>query len=198
MRKIRRNKQKGVFAIEFALGFIVLFMFTMLIFETCRLTYICSVLDYATAEAARDSRVQLEANNDFSDYKNVDCKEAFKDDLNKQDECEQIQNFNGDEYQVWFYSFVKKNGGSLWHVLSAADSYTIAAKHYKNLEALIKDTEKNALEGDGNKYWQGNAFTLYEINYSYHPLFFKGSFLSMNIKRRALVIEEFERHNNDQ
>jgi len=183
-KNIRR--QKGVFAIEFALGFIVLFMFTMLIFETCRLTYICSVLDYATAEAARDARVQLKKNPDYAEYRGngFDCSSLPEP---KKRECEVVQSFKGDEFQVWFHWFVEKNGGVLWKIMSAENPMAVTAKHYRNLDDLVNDNVNSST-------WKKNSFSLFEVSYFYQPIFFKWSILSTDIRRHALVIDEFERH----
>jgi len=184
-----RRRQKGVFAIEFALGFLVLFMFTMLIFETCRLTYICSVLDYATAEAARDSRVQLRKNPSFKKYRDpsFSCTDPSLSE-EEQKECKLIKSFNGDEFKVWFYSFIDKNGGTLWDVLSARGSMLIDATHYKTRADLTADTPRPS------KTWQKNAFTLYEVQYHYKPVFFVVPGGDKIIKRHVLVTDEFERH----
>ncbi|WP_414932780.1 TadE/TadG family type IV pilus assembly protein [Vibrio europaeus] len=184
-----RRRQKGVFAIEFALGFLVLFMFTMLIFETCRLTYICSVLDYATAEAARDSRVQLRKNPSFNKYRNPNfsCTDPSLSE-EEQKECKLIKSFNGDEFKVWFYTFIDKNGGTLWDVLSARGAMSIDASHYKTRADLTADTPRQS------KTWQKNAFTLYEVQYHYKPVFFAVPGGDKIIKRHVLVTDEFERH----
>ncbi|OZS41286.1 TadE/TadG family type IV pilus assembly protein, partial [Photobacterium sanguinicancri] len=130
------KRQKGVFAIEFALGFFVLFMFTMLIFETCRVTYIAAVLDYATAEAARDARVQLEKNTDLNKYMNQDCERIYKNEPEKKKTCLTVNSFSGDQFQIWFYWFVEKNGGALWQVLTSASDMKVTVKHYKDLNNL--------------------------------------------------------------
>lgn len=186
-----RRRQKGVFAIEFALGFLVLFMFTMLIFETCRLTYICSVLDFATAEAARDSRVQLGKNPSFEKYRDLSFK-CEDSDLTKQEqkECKQIKSFNGDQFKVWFYSFIDKNGGTLWDVMSARGTISIDATHYKTRADLTADTPRPS------KTWQKNAFTLYEVEYHYKPIFFAVPGTEKTIKRHVLATDEFERHHS--
>ena len=181
------SSQKGVFAIEFALGFIVLFMFTMLIFETCRVTYIAAVLDYATAEAARDARVQLEKNKDYERFYGKDGKINCDDIPAGEDRelCKTIKSFNGDQFSIWFFSFVEKNGGVLWNILTSKGSMAISAKHYKTLNDLINDNQ--------NSQWEKNTFSIFEVTYVYKPLFFKSSLLSSNITRQALVIDEFER-----
>ncbi|MDO6543085.1 TadE/TadG family type IV pilus assembly protein [Photobacterium sanguinicancri] len=181
------SSQKGVFAIEFALGFIVLFMFTMLIFETCRVTYIAAVLDYATAEAARDARVQLEKNKDYERFYGKDGKINCDDIPAGEDRelCKTIKSFNGDQFSIWFFSFVEKNGGVLWNILTSKGSMAISAKHYKTLDDLINDNQ--------NSQWEKNTFSIFEVTYVYKPLFFKSSLLSSNITRQALVIDEFER-----
>ncbi|MGF1834980.1 TadE/TadG family type IV pilus assembly protein [Photobacterium sanguinicancri] len=181
------SSQKGVFAIEFALGFIVLFMFTMLIFETCRVTYITAVLDYATAEAARDARVQLEKNKDYERFYDKDGKINCDDIPAGEDRelCKTIKSFNGDQFSIWFFSFVEKNGGVLWNILTSKGSMAISAKHYKTLNDLINDNQ--------NSQWEKNTFSIFEVTYVYKPLFFKSSLLSSNITRQALVIDEFER-----
>lgn len=182
------KRQKGVFAIEFALGFFVLFMFTMLIFETCRVTYIAAVLDYATAEAARDARVQLNGTNEYDHfYENgkINCSKVPKE---EKAVCQTIESFKGDQFSIWFYTFIKKNGGVLWQVLTSDSAMTVNAKHYKNLTDLASGTE--------SKQWDKNTFSLFEVNYLYQPIFFKWSFVSSNIKRHALVIDEFERISN--
>ncbi|MDC5856840.1 TadE/TadG family type IV pilus assembly protein [Vibrio europaeus] len=187
MRKPLKRRQKGVFAIEFALGFIVLFMFTMLIFETCRLTYICSVLDYATAEAARDARVQLKKNKELSKYNqsDFDCTRLKPD---QRTQCEKVQSFNGDEFQIWFYSFMEqKRKGVLGKILSFDSSMAIDSKHYKNRTALVND-QPNASD------WKKNAFSIFEVHYFYRPVFFPVPLFSTDIKRHVLVIDEFERH----
>ncbi|WP_162267755.1 TadE/TadG family type IV pilus assembly protein [Photobacterium sanguinicancri] len=181
------SSQKGVFAIEFALGFIVLFMFTMLIFETCRVTYIAAVLDYATAEAARDARVQLEKNKDYERFYGKDGKINCDDIPAGEDRelCKTIKSFNGDQFSIWFFSFVEKNGGVLWNILTSKGSMAISATHYKTLDDLINDNQ--------NSQWEKNTFSIFEVTYVYKPLFFKSSLLSSNITRQALVIDEFER-----
>ncbi len=52
-----RQKQKGVFSIEFALGAIVLFFTTFAVFEMCRFIYIINLTETALRESARDTRV---------------------------------------------------------------------------------------------------------------------------------------------
>lgn len=190
MKISKVTSQKGVFAIEFALGFVVLFMFTMLIFETCRVTYITAVLDYATAEAARDARVQLEKNKDYERFYdkngNINCNDIPAGD--DRELCKTIKSFNGDQFSIWFFSFVEKNGGVLWNILTSKGSMAISAKHYKTLNDLVSDNQ--------NSQWEKNIFSLFEVTYVYQPLFFKSSLLSTNITRQALVIDEFERVND--
>ncbi|USD67750.1 TadE family protein [Vibrio sp. SCSIO 43136] len=195
MKYLLKKKQTGVFAIEFALGFLVLFMFTMLIFETCRLTYICAVLDYTTAEAARDARVQLDSNPDFDLYKS-DLFVCEDHDLSPTDlkQCQMIKSFKGDEYQVWFYSFLLNNGGKLWEVMTAKNDFAVTAKHYKTLTDLERDRPTNSRAAKDRKNWQDNGFSLFEVNYTYQPIFFKAKWSSVLIKRSVLIIDEFERH----
>ncbi|OAN12987.1 hypothetical protein A3K86_15055 [Photobacterium jeanii] len=179
----RLNKQGGVFAIEFALGFIVLFMFTMLIFEACRLTYICSVLDYTAAEAARDTRVQLNKSDDFIKYKGKNCDTDVSE--NEKQKCKTIQSFSGDQFAIWFHTFINNNGGKLWQVFTARNEMTITAQHYKNLYALAANRPSSG--------WNKNSVSLYQVTYKYQPIFFKWSFSDSQIKRHVLVIDEFER-----
>jgi hypothetical protein len=168
-------------------------MFTMLIFETCRLTYICSVLDYATAEAARDARVQLQKNQEFNEYKkpDFDCTNE-KLTAEQRHQCEKIQSFNGDEFQIWFYSFIEETRkGTLGRILSFDSNMAINAKHYKNLEDL---TANPPLESNN---WKKNAFSIFEVSYFYKPVFLPVPLFSSDIKRHVLVIDEFERIPHD-
>lgn len=183
MQHSHLKKQKGVFAIEFALGFLVLFMFTMLIFEACRLTYICAVLDYTAAEAARDTRVQLHKNQDFAKYVGKNC--ATDVPANEKQKCQQIQSFSNNQFTIWFQSFINEKGGKLWEVFTANNKMTVTSRHYKNLHELTIDSP--------NATWKNNAISLYEVNYQYQPLFFRWSLSDSTIKRHVLVIDEFER-----
>ncbi|MGF1692156.1 TadE/TadG family type IV pilus assembly protein [Photobacterium kagoshimensis] len=184
MKLSTRKKQKGVFAIEFALGFFVLFMFTVLIFEVCRLTYICSLLDYASAEAARDARVQLNKNHDFIKYKGKNCHTDVP--KNETSRCQKIQSYSGNQFAIWFHSFLSTNGGKLWQVFTASNEMFIKTRHYKNLHALAHDASTSS--------WSKNSISMYEVTYKYQPIFFKWSFSNSDIKRHVLVIDEFERH----
>lgn len=181
------KRQKGVFAIEFALGFIVLFMFTMLIFETCRITYICAVLDYATAEAARDARVQLRKNTQYEKYIKADCSKLKGKD---KEICLAIKNMNGDHFTIWFYSFINNNAGVLWSIFTSKSEMYVSGTHYKNFDDLVA--------GKDSKNWKNNSFSEYKIFYQYKPLFFKSNITSNLIIRSVLVIDEFERHKNGQ
>ncbi|PSW07399.1 TadE family protein [Photobacterium lipolyticum] len=62
-----RQKQKGVFSIEFALGAIVLFFITFAVFELCRFIYIINLTETALRESARDTRL-YERQQDHLDY----------------------------------------------------------------------------------------------------------------------------------
>ncbi|SON49787.1 TadE/TadG family type IV pilus assembly protein [Vibrio tapetis] len=177
------SKQQGVFAIEFALGFIVLFMFTVLIFEVCRLTYICSVLDYASAEAARDARVQMHKNSDFEKYREKNCTD-LSDPIEIQ-RCKHIQSFSGDQFAFYFEQFVHDNGGKLWEVFTSKKKMEIKASHYKSLD----DLDQQRI----NTSWKQNAISEYQLTYHYTPIFFKWSFTNTDITRHVLVISEFER-----
>jgi len=188
MSKLRRHKQRGVFAIEFALGFIVLFMFTVLIFEVCRLTYICSVLDYATAEAARDTRVQLHKNADFKTYHGKQCQKDFSD-AKEIKRCEAVQSYSDDQFAIWFHRLVNDNGGALWQVFTSKKDMSIQAYYYRNLADLADKRE--------NTSWKRNALSRYQVTYQYQPIFFKWSFTDTEIKRHVLVINEFERHGSE-
>lgn len=181
-----RKKQDGVFAIEFALGFFVLFMFTVLIFEVCRLTYICSLLDYASAEAARDARVQLKKSEYYIKYNGKNCNIDVPN--NEKNLCKQIQSYSGNQFAIWFHSFLHQNGGMLWHLFTARNEMSIQTKHYKNLQAFTKNVPIAT--------WPKNSISIYEVTYKYQPVFFKWSFSNSDIKRHVMVIDEFERHHS--
>ncbi|USH05073.1 pilus assembly protein [Grimontia kaedaensis] len=63
--KNNMNKQRGVVAIEFVLGFMA--MFSVLIFwvEICVVGFMSSAVDYAIAESSRNARTS--ANSDYKD-----------------------------------------------------------------------------------------------------------------------------------
>lgn len=180
MRKLCIKRQNGVFAIEFALGFIVLFMFTMLIFETCRVTYISAVLDYATAEAARDARVQLSENKEFEKYKNIKC-----DDLTDEVErshCHRIQQMGKDQFSQWYYQFISTNAGVLWKIFTSESDYTLKVDAYLDpvhYEKNIKSTN-----------WNKATIAEYTVTYTYKPMMFKWSFLESKITRKLLAVQD--------
>lgn len=180
-----RKRQKGVFAIEFALGFIVLFMFTMLIFETCRLTYICSVLDYATAEAARDARVQLQKNEKFKDYQSANCAQDYKDQPEKMRECFRIQNMYGNELAIWYYAFIKENSTALMRIFSIKNDIELDVKPYLNPDDYSKD-----IIYTGPNVWSKATLAEYEVTYTYRPLMFRWNVFEYLITRRLLIVQD--------
>ncbi|SON51897.1 TadE/TadG family type IV pilus assembly protein [Vibrio tapetis] len=185
MRKIGRNKQNGMFVIEFALGFIVLFMFTMLIFETCRLTYICSVLDYATAEAARDARVQLEKSKKFSEYKLANCDSDYKDDPKKLQECHRVQKMAGNDLAIWYYAFIKENATPLWKIFTSENDYSLSVVPYKSPQDYVSGKAYK-----GQKMWDEAALAEYTVTYTYSPIMFRWSFTERPITRRLLIVQD--------
>ncbi|MDC5849843.1 pilus assembly protein [Vibrio europaeus] len=186
MRKPLKRRQKGVFAIEFALGFIVLFMFTMLIFETCRLTYICSVLDYATAEAARDARVQLQKNAKFNEYKGVkDCAKAYEGQPDKIAECNRVKNMAENELAIWYYNFLKDNSTTLLKIFTSQSDFELDVKPYLNANSYIAEQVYK-----GSKAWDEAKLAEYEVTYTYRPLMFRWNVFEYPITRRLLIIQD--------
>ena len=180
------KRQRGVVAIEFSIGFIALFLFTMLIFETARVTYINSVLDYATAEAARDSRVQQEENtNKDYNYKDKNCSVDYEGDPLKIAECERIQKMAGKQQAIWFYDFIKDNAGPLWAVFTSESDYELAVTLYRDAkDYAVKTIYK------GDKPWDEAMLAEYEVTYTYRPTIFPASFAEAEITRRLLIIQD--------
>jgi|GEM_PF-1490095 len=186
MKKPLKRRQKGVFAIEFALGFIVLFMFTMLIFETCRLTYICSVLDYATAEAARDARVQLQKNEKFNEYKGVqDCAKVYEGKPDKIAECNRVKNMAGNELAIWYYSFLKENSTTLLKIFTSQSDFELDVKPFLN-----PTTYANGQVYSGKNAWSKATLAEYEVTYTYRPMMFRGNAFEYPITRRLLIVQD--------
>ncbi len=63
--KNNMNKQRGVVAIEFVLGFMALFYVLIFWVELCIMGFISSAVDYAIAESSRNARTS--ANSDYTD-----------------------------------------------------------------------------------------------------------------------------------
>ena len=185
MKKLLKRRQKGVFVVEFAIGFIVLFMFTMLIFETCRLTYICSVLDYATAEAARDARVQLQKNDKFKEYKSADCSLDYKDQPSKMEECFRVQSMLGNELAIWYYTFLKENSTTLLKIFTSQSDFELDVKPFLNPAAYAKGDVYS-----GTNAWSEATLAEYEVTYTYHPLMFNKEAFGYPITRRLLIVQD--------
>ena len=185
MKTTSFKKQKGVFVIEFALGFIVLFMFTMLIFETCRLTYICAVLDYSTAEAARDARVQLTKNTKSNEYKGVNCATAYRDTPQKMAECQRVQKMAGNELAVWYYAYIKENAGPLWHIFTSESDYQLSVTAYMSPQDYVLGKAYK-----GFNMWDDAVLAEYTTTYTYRPTMFRWSFLEQPITRKLLIVQD--------
>ncbi|MDC5805646.1 pilus assembly protein [Vibrio europaeus] len=188
MKKPLKRRQKGVFAIEFALGFIVLILFTMLIFETCRLTYICSVLDYATAEAARDARVQLQKNEDekFNEYKGkTDCAKAYEGEPDKIAECRRIKSIAENELAIWYYSFLQENSTTLLKFFTSQSDFELDVKPFLNANEYIAEQIYS-----GSRAWDEAKIAEYEVTYTYRPLMFHRDAFGYPITRRLLIIQD--------
>ncbi|MGF1691813.1 TadE/TadG family type IV pilus assembly protein [Photobacterium kagoshimensis] len=176
----RFKRQKGVFAIEFALGFFVLFMFTMLIFETCRVTYIAAVLDYATAEAARDARVQLKKNEEFKKYEHINCDEIKEE--SEKNHCKRVKKIGKDQFSQWYYQFISSNAGVLWKVFTSESNYELKVRAY-----LDPSHYENNLETSN---WDKATIAEYTVTYTYRPIMFRWSFAESKITRKLLAIQD--------
>ncbi|KMV29228.1 hypothetical protein AB733_19190 [Photobacterium swingsii] len=180
MKTSKITSQKGVFAIEFALGFVVLFMFTMLIFETCRVTYIAAVLDYATAEAARDARVQLKENEEYKKYEFTDCDTLSNS--SEKDHCLRVKQIGKDQFSQWYYKFISTNAGVLWDVFTSASDYSIHVDAY--LSPVDFASNKKTTD------WNKATLAEYTVTYIYRPLILQASFAEMPITRKLIAIQD--------
>ncbi|EOU2462853.1 TadE/TadG family type IV pilus assembly protein [Vibrio navarrensis] len=179
------TRQRGVVSIEFALGFITLFMFTMLLFEVARLTYICSVLDYATAEAARDARVQLQKNKQLNAYQGKDCQRAYKGNEEAIHECQRVQSMQGNELAIWYYAFLKDNATTLMKVFSSQGDFQLQVTPYKDPQAYVAGQIYR-----GSNMWDHATLAEYQVIYTYRPLMLPSTLGAMPITRRLLVVQD--------
>jgi Flp pilus assembly protein TadG len=66
--KILKKSEKGSMAIEFALVFPIVLLFSFGFFEFCRAVFIQNVIDYSTAQAARHAMISFDDATDESAY----------------------------------------------------------------------------------------------------------------------------------
>ena len=168
--KQKRSKQKGVVAIETALG---LFAFLLMIFfwmEVSYMGFVSALMDYSVSESARVAK----ASGDDRNYNSV-----FEDEVRK-----------GGNSSLWgqFLDVSK---------ISIRISYYNKVSDVKNPACLIGEPEEGSLEvcsttEDEDK---PNPIAIYQVTYPYAPLllslFFDTDTLS--IKREVITIQEYER-----
>lgn len=99
--------------------------------------YLCS-----TGLHCRGSRpwykVQLRKNEDFAKYLGKNCDSDVPKAERKR--CKEIQSFSGNQFAIWFHSFISEKGGKLWDIFTSRNDMTITSMHYKNLHNLAIDS----------------------------------------------------------
>lgn len=185
MNRSHYARQRGVLSIEFALGFIALFTFTMLLFEVARLTYICSVLDYATSEAARDARVQLQKNRQMNNYQGQDCERDYAGNEAAMRECRRVQGMKGNDLAIWYYAFFKDNATTLFKIFSSESDFQIQVTPYLDPQAYAAGQVYR-----GKDMWDHATLAEYQVTYTYRPLMLSSALSAMPITRRLLVVQD--------
>lgn len=173
-RKSSLGKQKGIVAIEFAMGFPIFLFMCFAWLELCYLSYISALTDYAVAYAVRESKsyVATKGTNPQQFYQ-----ARFKDILTMDD--------------------------SIWTHYVDVNKFKVHVSYFKDLAPLMAPCVDKKVPVDEQKPNQnclpegvasptGAAIALYSVEYQYRPLIMP-VLNGLMLKREIIAVQEHER-----
>lgn len=162
-KDIENNKESGVAAVEFALGFLAFFMMIVLFIEISYMSYISAVTDLMISKASRQSKLYSESEDFIS---------VFESTLNS----------DGD---IWRFLVSEENFRFSIRYLEDFDSLS-------NVEDACLPTNEDGDSTNGVCGEAAAApIAIYRISYHYSPIFdfYPDSFFT----REVISIQEYQR-----
>ncbi len=161
-----RKRQKGVIAVEFALGALVLILSTVIIFESSYQVYITNLVDYSLRETIRNTKIKLHESKEPSD----------------------IHEF----YQDQFDALIKQSG-ELWSFLVTPDKFSITGVYYDDYTAFVAGTTSISFGGESSEV-ESFDYSLAEltVSYDFSPMTHLFTSSSMPISRTMVLNLEHE------
>jgi tight adherence protein E len=164
-----RHKQKGVVAIEFALGFMAFWLMCMAWVEMSYMSYVSAICDVTIAQAASAAK---------------------KTDLEKDTAT------NKKEYLSLFQNALKKNG-NLWGNVVDTNKFHTSVRYLSSVEDLAQ-TENPCIPDESTSQKvcgtaNNSAIAIYHLTYDFKPIFTFFMDGTTVFSREVIVIQEYER-----
>lgn len=174
MKNAYSHKNRGLVSIEFSMGFV----FFMLIFfvwaQIAYMGYISGIIDYTIAETARNTRASIPVRNDANNNQNA-------------------------TYQTQFRSFLAEQTG-IWGLIVNPDNFVIKTYHYDSIASLSTsctgdedEAEADCLANQSTGNETNVPIAVYQVSYSFNPLFNLFNPQELSLKREVFVVQEYER-----
>lgn len=164
-----KHKQKGVVAIEFALGFMAFWLMCMAWVEMSYISYVSAICDVTIAQAASAAK---------------------KTDLEADTET------NKKEYLALFQNALT-NKGSLWGKIIDTSKFHTSVRYINSVENLAKTKEPCVPnEETGQKECgtaNNSAIAIYSITYDFNPTLTFFLDKQTVFTREVIVVQEYER-----
>ena len=169
MKRLNRRRQKGVVAIETALGLLAFLMMIFYWIEVSYMGFVSSLMDYASAEASRGARTSS------------------------------VDDYELDDYKDKFEAILKQESdSSIWFSFLDTSEFIIDVHYYKNVVDMACNLEETEAPPycQFTLDIQEAPIAIYKVSYPYQPMFVSLFFeegKEMWISREVIAIQEYER-----
>lgn len=166
MKMSLRKHQRGVTAVEFGLGAMVLILSTLIIFESSYQVYVTNLVDYSLRETIRNTKIKLHDSDVPSD----------------------IHKF----YQDQFDALINQSG-QLWSFLVAPDKFSITGVYYDDYAAFVTGSSSISFGGESSEV-ESFDYSLAEltVSYDFSPMTHLFTSSDMTISRTMVLNLEHE------
>ena len=178
-KRNRKQRSKGVVAIEFAIGAAAFFMMIFYWIEVSYMGFVSATVDMSVAEAGRAART-----GNSKDYEKL-----FKDALKR-----------SDSFWVGFIdTSLLEVDVNYFGSISALQGCGKNANELSCQGSVKKDQDGNPIkneDGSYNKIWNDHPLAIYRVEYPYQPLIAQAFFpalKALTISREVIAVQEYQR-----